>query len=325
MASTIRNLAAGLVAAAASTFAAEAQAQTPVNNPNNLASVQAGAAAAVASSEAFTPFHNSGNANDGFYGNASAWVSGTLQNCWLKVDLGQVRTIAKLKGGRDREGSFGDRWWNDYQVWVATSENVYAPGDDSNDGAEYTLVASGFFGSHVPGASTEVNFAPVQARYVKLVILNSIPDDVVEPAVDEVEVEGAPETPFGGFTVNMLDVTFGATPGSDLAVVEGTFVLGGGNDGFDPLSEDVELVVGTHAAFLPAGSLVAGRRGAFNLAMPMSGLVTFSVNPTTGAFSGKLQNVNLDGTTPSSVAVELSLGNDRGATTRRVKGKLMLP
>ena len=77
MASTTRTLAAGLVVAAAGAFAAEAQAQTtPVNNPKNLASVQAGAAPAVASSEAFSEFgHLQGNVNDGNYGNASSWIS----------------------------------------------------------------------------------------------------------------------------------------------------------------------------------------------------------------------------------------------------------
>src|SRR5205085_2687447 len=76
--------------------------------------------------------HRAEFANDGFYGNGSSWISNS-PNSWLKIDLGQVTTISRVVFGRDRTGGFDDRDPGQFSISVATSDNVYANGDESGD------------------------------------------------------------------------------------------------------------------------------------------------------------------------------------------------
>jgi len=154
------------------------------------------AQAAVALDATFVPSHRPEWANDGHYGNGSSWI-GNSPNSWLKIDLGQVVLIDTLKFGRDRNGGFNDRDPGQFKIAVALAENVYADGDDSNDGSEYTQIfdsANFGFGGTILGSQTvQASFPPVPARFVKLTIQQPT------AAIDEVEILGevdlCPENP----------------------------------------------------------------------------------------------------------------------------------
>jgi len=140
----------------------------------------------------YPAIHDPAYANDGNYGNGASWISDS-PNSWLKVDLGQVCTIDSILLGRDRLGGYDDRDPGQFTVAVATTDNIYANGDDSNDDAEYVQV----FDSSVLGFSGDVNgpetleatfAAPVSGQFVKVTFQNAGID------IDELEVHGAAST-----------------------------------------------------------------------------------------------------------------------------------
>ena len=129
--------------------------------------------------------HQPAYVNDGLYGSGASWVSNSAYS-WIKIDLGEARTINTITFGRDRLGNFNDGDPGQFVVAVALSDNIYADGNSSNDYMEYTEVynsrEAGFDGV-VSGAETvEANFEPVTARFVKITFENA------RTAVDEVEV-----------------------------------------------------------------------------------------------------------------------------------------
>ena len=155
----------------------------PYLDTQNLAAVANGAAVAVVSGvlAGATTLHDAAGINDGYYGNASAWIPAATPG-WLKIDLGLVSLISSLSFGRDRLGVNLDRPPGSYTISVATSENAYATGNSSNDSTEYTQVFDASF-SGSTGALTLLNsFAPVNARYIKIEFSNS------GVALDEVQV-----------------------------------------------------------------------------------------------------------------------------------------
>jgi len=132
----------------------------------------------------FATIHQPEFANDGFYGNGSSWISDSSSS-WIKIDLGRTVLLNRVTIGRDRLGGFDDRDPGQFTISVATSDNVYANGDDSNDGAEYTVVldsSSLGFSGIISGAETiQASFPPVTARYIKLTVTN------VGTDIDELE------------------------------------------------------------------------------------------------------------------------------------------
>jgi len=160
----------------------------PFDTGNNLAFQGGSALPAVAKDNItmdYNAIHQPEFANDGHYGNGASWVSDSV-NSWLKIDLGQTILINRLTFGRDRMGGFDDRDSGQFTIAVSTSDNIYANGDDSNDGTEYTQVVdsavAGFSGI-INGAETvQVSFAPVLARFVKLTVAD------YGTAIDEIEV-----------------------------------------------------------------------------------------------------------------------------------------
>ena len=94
--------------------------------------------------------------------------------------------IDRVTLGRDRTGGFNDRDPGQFTIEVALSDNVYANGDDSNDGAEYTQAfdssAAGFSGVINGPETVQARFTPVLARFVKLTFANIGTD------IDEVEI-----------------------------------------------------------------------------------------------------------------------------------------
>ena len=132
--------------------------------------------------------------NDGLYGNGASWIPASA-NSWLKIDLGQVVAIDEVTFGRDRLGNFEDREPGQIILSFALIDDVYASGDASNDGREYTTIVNtesiGYNGYPYSGfviGSETISISlgePIEARYVKLQFqLDGV-------AVDEVEVFGS--------------------------------------------------------------------------------------------------------------------------------------
>jgi hypothetical protein len=134
--------------------------------------------------------HNPTFLNDGYYGNGSSWI-GTGADSWIKIDLGQTVPVGNVRFGRDRIGHFDDRDPGRFQIFLATSDDVYANGNDQNDSQEYRSVFDsetvGFSGQ-ISGSQTLLATLPAtDARYV------TIQFGADGAAIDEVEVMPAAE------------------------------------------------------------------------------------------------------------------------------------
>jgi hypothetical protein len=164
----------------------------PFDTTGDLAYQGGLAANAIASSTipGYPHIHLEGNANDGLYGNGRSWIGNSAQS-WLKIDLGQTVLIDRLTFGRDRLGYFDDRDPGQFTIEVATMDAVFASGDATDDGDEYTNVLDssmlGFSGTIVGAQTIQGSFDPVAARYVKMTFANN------GVAIDEVEVFAVPE------------------------------------------------------------------------------------------------------------------------------------
>ncbi|HND34082.1 MAG TPA: TRAP transporter substrate-binding protein DctP, partial [Myxococcota bacterium] len=134
--------------------------------------------------------HNPTFLNDGYYGNGSSWI-GTGPDSWIKIDLGQTVPVGNVRFGRDRIGHFDDRDPGRFQVFVATTDDVYANGNDQNDSQEYRSVFDsenvGFSGQISGSQTLLATFPAIEARYVKIRF------GADGAAIDEVEVMPAAE------------------------------------------------------------------------------------------------------------------------------------
>ena len=133
----------------------------------------------------YTRIHRAAYVNDGLYGSGASWISNSAYS-WIKIDLGEARTINTIAFGRDRLGNFNDGDPGQFIIAVALSDDVYADGNSRNDYMEYTQVynsdKAGFDGIVSGPETIEARFDPVRARYVKITFENP------RTAVDEIEV-----------------------------------------------------------------------------------------------------------------------------------------
>jgi hypothetical protein len=132
----------------------------------------------------YSRIHQAAYANDGLYGPGASWISNSAYS-WIKIDLGDVRTINTITFGRDRLGNLNDGDPGQYVIAVALQDDVYADGNSQNDYMEYTQVYDsedmGFDGIISGPETIEARFDPVQARFVKITFENP------GTAVDEIE------------------------------------------------------------------------------------------------------------------------------------------
>ena len=132
----------------------------------------------------YSRIHKAAYANDGLYGPGASWISNSAYS-WIKIDLGDVRTINTITFGRDRLGNLNDGDPGQFVIAVALSDDVYADGNSSNDFMEYTQVydseEAGFDGTISGPETVEATFDPVLARFVKITFENA------GTAVDEIE------------------------------------------------------------------------------------------------------------------------------------------
>jgi hypothetical protein len=106
--------------------------------------------------------------NDGRGG--ASWVSNSADS-WVKIDLGQVRTINTVSLQKGSPGSSEDNDPGQFVIAVALSD-VYADGDSSDDYMDYAQVfhseQAGFSGTVSQAETIRTQFPPVRARFVKI-------------------------------------------------------------------------------------------------------------------------------------------------------------
>ena len=145
----------------------------------------------------YSRIHNAAYVNDGLYGPGASWISNSAYS-WIKIDLGEARTINTITFGRDRLGNFNDGDPGQFIIAVALSDDIYADGNSHNDFMEYTQVYNsdeeGFDGVVSGPETIEASFNPVRARYVKITFENA------RTAVDEIEVFMIQPTGFASHT-----------------------------------------------------------------------------------------------------------------------------
>jgi hypothetical protein len=133
----------------------------------------------------YSRIHDPAYVNDGQYGPGASWISNSAYS-WIKIDLGEPRSINTVTFGRDRLGNLNDGDPGQFVIAVALSDDVYADGNSSNDFMEYTPVyssAEAGFDGIVSGPETiQATFSPVTARFIKITFENP------GTAVDEIEV-----------------------------------------------------------------------------------------------------------------------------------------
>jgi hypothetical protein len=139
---------------------------------------------AVAKDASNGHMHSAAHLNDGLYGPGASWVSNS-PNSWIKIDLGKPTPINTVTFGRDRLGALNDGDPGRFVIAVATSDDIYADGNSSNDEREYVQVfdsqKSGFDGT-ISGAETVIAMFDLQrARFIKITFTNA------RTAIDEVE------------------------------------------------------------------------------------------------------------------------------------------
>ncbi|HOS94677.1 MAG TPA: discoidin domain-containing protein, partial [Armatimonadota bacterium] len=137
------------------------------------------------------PIHQIRHLNDGWAGNDHSWIANTGGPEWAEIDLGADYWICRVALGNDNSGRFGDRGATTYAILTAREHT------EDSSAPQWTRVAQR------NGAPlllrTEITFAPVQARYVRVLLEGSSG----EPRLDEVEVYGRP-TPLATADVGPL-------------------------------------------------------------------------------------------------------------------------
>ena len=101
---------------------------------------------------------------------------------------------------------FNERDPGQFTIAVALSDNIYANGDDSLDGTEYSVIydstSDSFSGLINWADSLSVNFAvPVSAQYLKITFANA------GVAIDEVQVFGTAVPTPAAFLLGSIGVS----------------------------------------------------------------------------------------------------------------------
>jgi hypothetical protein len=118
--------------------------------------------------------------NDGFYNNCRSWISATSPGAeaWAEIDLGRPYQVKKVGFGSDHCGNYQDRAAKDFKILVATSY------DEDSEAASWKVVYDNEDGD--PAHTTVYfEFDEVEARYVRISVLNGVPAEV---RIDEIEI-----------------------------------------------------------------------------------------------------------------------------------------
>ena len=118
-----------------------------------------------------------------------------------------------------------------------------------------------------------------------------------------------------------VEITLGPLANDDEFEVEGTFTLGAGSNGINPLTEIVSLQLSgggaTFSTTIPAGSFTQDEEGRFKFQGVISGVaLEVVIRPLGGGsfeFEAEGEGADLTGTV-NPVTVKLTIGNDGGST-----------
>lgn len=137
----------------------------------------------------------------------------------------------------------------------------------------------------------------------------------------------AGSSPFAEFDLQIFDLVLkNGAPASDQCLLGGMLELSGGSDGLLFLREDVSLQVGSFAATIPAGSFsVAGSEYSWHgtLDGAVVGVIFEEESADVYTFAIAVGSIEL-GALADPVKVRLEIGDDGGAMTARLEGRLVL-
>jgi len=158
-----------------------------IKQATNLALASAGAKATASGCLDGYAAHKIEHLNDGQYGNARSWIASGPSG-WAQIELAKAAVIDRIVLSRDRTGHYKDRVPASFEVQV------------SSDGKTWTTVrrvqSTRILSSEkillLPTRANDLEFPPVQARHVRVVIRRTA--DGGEPCIDELEVYGHEET-----------------------------------------------------------------------------------------------------------------------------------
>lgn len=122
-----------------------------------------------------SPKHKVEHLNDGIAGNDNSWIS-VSEPSWAEIHLGDTYWVYSVAFGSDSSGQYADRTADIFEIQVATVD-----GED----AKWTTVYNSQ--GDRPFRRTEFNFAPVQAKRVRVKVL-ACPENSVR--IDEIEIYG---------------------------------------------------------------------------------------------------------------------------------------
>ena len=132
---------------------------------------------------------------------------------------------------------------------------------------------------------------------------------------------------FSTFNIIEAKVKFKDTPNYDEFKIKGEFVLGDGNNGINPILEDVAVNVGTSSIVIPAPyAFVEDKAGVFKYKGTINSTdVEIEIKTkdyVTYSFVVKVKGTDLTDTS-NPVDVGLTIGDDTGTANVRLKGELM--
>jgi hypothetical protein len=122
------------------------------------------------------PTHQIAHLNDGWYGNRASWIAKSRE-AWAEIDLGDVYSISQVRLANDVAKEYSDRRPVNYRILAATKY------DADSVAAVWKSVAE-VSGEPLLGIR-DFSFAPCQARWVRVQILKSEPN---EPRLDEIQI-----------------------------------------------------------------------------------------------------------------------------------------
>ena len=134
-------------------------------------------------------------------------------------------------------------------------------------------------------------------------------------------------TNFSTFSITETKVHFRDNPNNDKFKIKGEFVLGDGNNGINPILEDVAINVGTSSIVIPAPfSFVEEKAGVFKYKGIINStdveIEIMTRDYVTYNFKAKVKGTDLTDTS-NPVDVVLTIGDDTGIANVRLKGELM--
>jgi hypothetical protein len=124
-----------------------------------------------------------------------------------------------------------------------------------------------------------------------------------------------PGLPFSNFS-SRLEVRMNPDANDDRFEISGKFVLGPGNDGVNPLSENVTIVLGNISRTIPAGSFKRNKQGVFKFEGLIDGAkLNVTIRPNRGNYEFVATGVGVDlAHNDVLLSVGLRIGNDAGST-----------